>query len=115
MQKTLLLIGLFIQSQLLLSQKDVLQHVEPPNWWTNMEHHAVEVMLHGKNIANYTVSVDGLTLLGVSKTENPNYLFVTIDTRNLKASELVFSFKTKNKVAFTQKYIIKEIKAVAGI
>ena len=107
MQKTLLLIGLFIQSQLLLSQKDVLQHVEPPNWWTNMEHHAVEVMLHGKNIANYTVSVDGLTLIGVSKTENPNYIFATIETAGAKAGTYTISLKQGSKVKLSIPYELK--------
>ena len=107
MQKTLLIIGLFIQSQLLLSQKDLLQHVEPPNWWANMEHHAIEVMLHGKNIANYTVSVDGLTLLGVTKTENPNYIFVTIETKGAKAGMYSILLKQGTKIKFSIPYELK--------
>ena len=72
-------------STLGLSQTLKLDHVEPANWWTNMKHHQVEVLLHGKNIASCSVKVSGLEILGLVKTENPNYLFVTIETQNRNA------------------------------
>jgi hypothetical protein len=33
----------------------ILTHVEPANWWVGMEHHQVQILLHGNNIANYQV------------------------------------------------------------
>jgi len=60
----------------------VLEHVEPANWWADMNLAEVEILLHGKNIANFTVSVQGLEVLGIQKTENPNYLFVKVNTKN---------------------------------
>ena len=87
-------------------QKVQLNHVEPANWWVNMEHSKVEVMLHGENIAKYSVKALGLEIVGIVKTENPNYLFVTIDTKNVAAQEFVFTFKNGNK-SFTQNYSLK--------
>ncbi|QGK75883.1 glycoside hydrolase family 13 protein [Flavobacterium sp. SLB02] len=94
------------------SAKAQIQKVEPPFWYAEMKNPELQIMFYGKNIAQYEASVsNNVVIKNVEKTENPNYLFVTIDTQNLKASELVFSFKTKNKVAFTQKYSLKERRA----
>jgi glycosidase len=82
--------------------------VEPPFWWSGMQHSSVEIMFYGKNIAENDVAVsNGIIIEKITKTENPNYLFVTIDTRNSKSQNLVFTFKTKNK-SFTQNYSLKE-------
>jgi len=44
--KKLILIFLFTSS--LVAQVD---RVEPPFWWSNMNHSDVQIMFHGKNIA----------------------------------------------------------------
>jgi len=67
----------------------------------------VQIMFYGKNIAQNEVSVsNGIVIKGIQKTENPNYVFVTIDTKNTTAQDLVFTFKNKNK-SFTQNYSLK--------
>ncbi|MFN7266328.1 MAG: cyclomaltodextrinase N-terminal domain-containing protein, partial [Bacteroidota bacterium] len=33
--------------------------VEPSNWWTGMKHNRVEIMIHGKDISFFTVSLGG--------------------------------------------------------
>ena len=59
-----------------LAQTQVLQHVEPANWWVGMEQHQVQVLLHGPQIAKYKVEIGGLQILEEIRTENPNYIFV---------------------------------------
>ncbi|MFL9845372.1 glycoside hydrolase family 13 protein [Flavobacterium rhizosphaerae] len=87
-----------------------LQKVEPPFWWSGMHNPELQVMFYGNNIAQYTPEVsNGVVITGVTKTENPNYIFVTIDTKNIPAGVLTFSFKnSKSKVAFTQQYELKQ-------
>ena len=64
-------------------------------------------MFYGKNIAQNEVSVSsGLVIKTIQKTENPNYLFVTIDTKNVAAQDFVFTFKNGKK-SFTQNYALK--------
>jgi glycosidase len=64
-------------------------------------------MFYGKNINQNEISVSkGLTIKSVQKTENPNYLFVTVDTKNVAAQEFVFTFKN-GKNTFTQNYSLK--------
>lgn len=88
-----------------------VDRVEPPFWWSGMQNPELQIMFYGKNIAQYQPTVsNNVVIKNVVKTENPNYVFVTIDTRNVPASELTFSFKNKYKVAFTQKYSLKQRK-----
>ncbi len=84
-----------------------IDRVEPPFWWSDMNLSEVQIMFYGKNINQNEISVsNGLTIKSIQKTENPNYLFVTIDTKNVAAQEFVFTFKNGNK-SFTQNYSLK--------
>jgi neopullulanase len=85
-----------------------IERVEPPFWWSDMKLANVQIMFYGKNIAQYDVSVsNSIAIENIQKTENPNYVFVTINTKNCPAQNISFSFKNKNKVAFTKEYSIK--------
>ncbi len=84
-----------------------IDRVEPPFWWSDMNLSEVQIMFYGKNINQNEISVSkGLTIKSVQKTENPNYLFVTVDTKNVAAQEFVFTFKN-GKNSFTQNYSLK--------
>ncbi|AZQ45168.1 alpha-amlyase [Nonlabens ponticola] len=54
--------------------------VEPPNWWADMEHSQVEVMLYGEYMGQVDFESD-LPIVKVRRTENPNYAFVTLETK----------------------------------
>ncbi|WP_288980015.1 glycoside hydrolase family 13 protein [uncultured Flavobacterium sp.] len=84
-----------------------VDRMEPPFWWSDMNYSDVQIMFYGKNIAQNEISVsNGIVIKGIQKTENPNYVFVTIDTKNIPTQDFVFTFKNKNK-SFTQQYSIK--------
>ncbi|MCX6172237.1 MAG: glycoside hydrolase family 13 protein [Flavobacterium sp.] len=84
-----------------------IDKIEPPFWYSDMNLSDVQVMFYGKNIAQNEVSVSkGLIIKEVQKTENPNYVFITIDTKNAAAQDFVFIFKNKNK-SFKQNYSLK--------
>lgn len=88
-----------------------IDKVEPPFWYVGMQNSSLQIMFYGKNIAQNEVSVSNDVLITqVQKTENPNYIFVTIDTKKMLASEVVFSFSKNKKVSFTQKYSFKNRK-----
>lgn len=87
-----------------------IDKVEPPFWYENMTNNQVQIMFYGKNIAQNTVTVsNGVVITQVQKTENPNYVFVTIDLKNITAQELMFTFKNGKK-SFNQSYSIKKRK-----
>ncbi len=100
---------LFLFSAPLCAQID---RVEPPYWWADMETSEVQILFYGENIAAYDVSTDDEVLItGVTKTENPNYLFVTIETDGLQAGTFQFNFSKKGKKSFTRPYELKKREA----
>ncbi|TDD99254.1 glycoside hydrolase family 13 protein [Flavobacterium cellulosilyticum] len=86
-----------------------IEKIEPPFWYAGMQNPELQIMFYGKNIAKYQVSVsNSITILNVKRTENSNYIFITINTKNVTATEFIFTFKEKNKVVFTQLYSLKK-------
>ena len=84
-----------------------IERVEPPFWFEGMNHADLQIMFYGKNISQNEVSVSNKIIIkGIQKTENPNYIFVTIDTKNIPAQDLIFTFKNGKK-SFTRNYSIK--------
>ena len=57
-----------------------IERIEPANWWVGMQHNRVELLVHGKGIAasKPQLSHPGVAIVDVEKTDNPNYLFVTV-------------------------------------
>ncbi len=80
-----------------MAQKVKLTHVEPMNWWVGMKHHQVEILLHGDAISKYQVEVQGLPVLGIVKTENPNYIFVTVETEGRNSGKYPIRLLDKGK------------------
>jgi glycosidase len=105
MNKWILFLGLLSAS--LTAQ---VEKMEPPFWYVGMHNTDLQIMFYGKNIAQNSVEVSNdIAIKNVQKTENANYLFVTIDTENLQAQELTFTFKNNNKT-FSQQYNLKNRK-----
>ena len=97
---------LFFMSLTLNAQ---IEKIEPPFWYAGMQNPELQIMFYGKNIAQYQVTVaNSIAITDIKRTENPNYLFVTINTKKVPASDLVFTFKHNNKESFTQKYSLKK-------
>jgi glycosidase len=105
MKKLFLLLIIFTSSTMFAQ----IERTEPPFWYAGMHNPELQIMFYGKNIAQFEVSVsNSIPISNVKRTENPNYLFVTINTKNVKTTDCVFTFKEKNKVAFTQNYSFKQ-------
>lgn len=86
-----------------------LEKTEPPFWWSGMQLEELQVLFYGENISGYQVSVsDEIVINNVRKTENPNYLFITIASDEIPVGNIQFSFKKYGKVAFTKKYEFKK-------
>ncbi|MBF02375.1 MAG: alpha-amlyase [Flavobacterium sp.] len=82
--------------------------MEPPFWYEGMNKSEIQILFYGKNIADNSVSITKpVVITNLTKTENPNYLFVTIDTKNITAQTLEFTFK-KGKKTFSQPFEIKK-------
>lgn len=97
---------LFFMSLTINAQID---KIEPPFWFAGMHNPEVQIMFYGKDIAQYQVATtNSIAITDIKRTENSNYLFVTINTKGTEATTIDFLFKKDDKVSFTQKYTLKQ-------
>lgn len=57
-----------------------LDKVRPMSWWVDMADSSLQLLIHGKDIAERTVAFTypGVHVVKVHKVENPNYLFIDL-------------------------------------
>lgn len=92
-----------------LSANAQIDRMEPPFWWSGMEMDEVQLMFYGKDIAQYEPSVEkGPKLIDVTRTDNSNYIFVTLDLQGLSAGNYQIDFNKLGKTAFSKNYELKE-------
>ncbi|WP_130735674.1 glycoside hydrolase family 13 protein [Flavobacterium sp. J27] len=109
--KLILLFAIFFTT---LSMAQITK-MEPPFWYEGMKKSEIQILFYGKDIAENSVTVSKPVIItNLTKTENPNYLFVTIDTKTIKAQTLEFTFKNGKKT-FSQPFEIKKRRADSAI
>ncbi len=90
---------LFLITAAMSAQNIQINHVEPPFWWAGMKTNNVELLIHGKNISDGTLTVNykGISIGEIKKVENPNYLFVTLKVSpSAKPGKFSFSLQKEN-------------------
>ena len=86
-----------------------IDKMEPPFWWSDMNLEELQIMFYGKNIGTYEVSSeDEVIINNIRKTENPNYVFVTINSSALPAGNYEFNFSKKGKRNITKTFELKQ-------
>jgi glycosidase len=117
--KNLCFLMLLTLGSSLYAQK--IDRIEPPNWWVGMENNQLELLIYGKDISQYTPSVENknIQILGIKKTENSNYLFLNLDLSKAVIGKFNINFSKKGKrnnfsVAYELKKRIKDSKLKEG-
>lgn len=100
LQLFMLLLPLAISAQ--------IDKIEPPFWWSGMNHSKLQIMVYGDEIARYTPEVKNAVITGITKTENPNYVFITVDTEGLDPGTYNIDFKKGKRTVFTHAYELKK-------
>ncbi|MCM5661923.1 glycoside hydrolase family 13 protein [Galbibacter mesophilus] len=93
-----------------LSATAQIKKIEPPFWWSGMKKSEIQLMVYGDNISSLKPSIEELNIKEVKKTENPNYLFVTIETEGHSAGNYALSFSENGKIKETFEYELKSRK-----
>lgn len=105
---TTLLAGIFLTLSLSAHAKDyAIQHLEPASWWVGMQDSKLQLLVHGVDIAELTASVTypGVTLDGIVKTSNKNYLFINLSiTPKTVAGNVNIRFLQGDKTVLTVAY-----------
>lgn len=85
-----------------------IQRVEPAFWWKGMKNPELQIMLYGKNIANSQIELsDNIQIKNIQKVENPNYVFITINTNEINSERFKINQKINNKVVASYNYELK--------
>ncbi len=94
-----------------LSFQAQIERVEPPSWWVDMNHDQLELLIYGKDIAQFTASVDNknIQIIEVKKTENSNYLFLNLNLSKATSGKFNINFSKKGKpTKYSVPYELKE-------
>lgn len=109
-----ILVCLYILITPVFAQKSTTSftHVEPPFWWIGMKDPSVQLLFHHKelNLSTFKASVNhnGVTISEIKQTENPHYLFVTLNiASSAQHGDVPIKF-TSGKNAVTYSYTLKQ-------
>lgn len=86
-----------------------IQKVEPAFWWKGMKNPELQILVYGKDIAKNEIELsDGVQIKNIQKVENPNYLFVTINTNEINVPKFKISVKNGKKNIGSYIYELKQ-------
>ncbi|AZI31661.1 glycoside hydrolase family 13 protein [Kaistella carnis] len=88
-----------------------IQKVEPAFWWHGMKRPNLQILVYGKDISKYQVELsDNIKVKDLTKTENPNYVFITINTDEVQKPSFKINFKNGKKTVDSYTYELKDRK-----
>ena len=109
-----MLIGLFCIAGQVQAQKYSIRHLDPPGWWIGMHNPQLMLMINGPKISDLTPSINykGVSVTTVTRTENPDYLFVFLKiSKDADPGKFPVKFSKNGKVVLTADYELKQRKA----
>jgi len=100
---------LFLLTTLSLSlSSQEIEKIEPPFWWTDMHQTELQILCYGQNISQYDISLSDGKLIHIRKTENPNYLFILMDTQEMPVGSFQINFQKNGQTVQTNNYELKQ-------
>ena len=78
---------------------DLIERVEPPNWWVGMKTNDLQILVYGNSINDLIpkISNSNIELTSFKKVQNENYLFLNISiSENAKPDEVEIDFYKNN-------------------
>lgn len=88
-----------------------ISHAEPPNWWNDMEHDTLKILIYGDDFTGWQANVKSKNVKLIHKTiyPDPHYYGLTLKVKN--AGDLTIDFKHPNEdVTVKLRYSIEERK-----
>ncbi len=91
------------------SAAERIERIEPASWWTGMRDGRLQLMVHGEGVAELEPAIryPGVTLAGVERTANPNYLFMNLlIAPETSPGTLVIDFRRGDAVIERRDYLL---------
>lgn len=90
------------------SQK-TLERVEPAFWWKGMKNPELQILVYGKDIAHNEIMLsDGIQIKDIRKVDNPNYVFITVNTNEINVPKFTINIKKGKKNIGAYTYELKQ-------
>lgn len=91
--------------------QNIIDHCDPPFWWTTMNNTELMLTLHGNDLAKFKpeTSYPGVSIKTITKTRNPNYIFLTLNiSEDAKPGIMRINFfNEKEKFVTSHNYELK--------
>ncbi|WP_419494761.1 glycoside hydrolase family 13 protein [Chryseobacterium bernardetii] len=99
----------FSVAAMAFSQSKVLEKVEPAFWWKGMKNPELQILVYGKGIANNEISLsDGAKIKNIQKVDNPNYVFITVNTNEINVPKFTINIQKDKKNLGSYTYELKQ-------
>ncbi len=87
-----------------------IARIEPPFWWAGMNNPELQLLLYGDDAASWQPAIEGngVRLIEIRKTENPNYLFLDLSISPEAEAGTFRIVLTKGKKEIIRNYELKE-------
>ncbi|MDR4890804.1 MULTISPECIES: glycoside hydrolase family 13 protein [unclassified Chryseobacterium] len=90
------------------SQKN-LERVEPAFWWKGMKNPELQILVYGKEVGNNEITLsDGIQIKDIRKVDNPNYVFITVNTNEINVPKFTINIKKGKKNVGSYFYELKQ-------
>ncbi|PWW27532.1 MULTISPECIES: glycoside hydrolase family 13 protein [unclassified Chryseobacterium] len=90
------------------SQKN-LERVEPAFWWKGMKNPELQILVYGKEVAKNEITLsDGIQIKDIRKVDNPNYVFITVNTSEINVPKFAINIKKGKKNLGSYTYELKQ-------
>ena len=103
LRTTAIFLTVFLQSVIALEAQQV-NRIDPPNWWTGMEHDTLELLVYGEdleNVKDVEVKGDAVEVLSWSLAESAKHIYLTVRVAAESGShEIRFDFGRGKKARF---------------
>jgi glycosidase len=110
MKRIILTLAFSAIAALVPAWAQVIEHIDPPSWFTGMKDEALQLMVYGKEIGSFDVKTDypGVEVKTLVRTENPNYLFINLNIGDEAGPGTMTLIFTRGKQKLTYSYRLYE-------
>jgi hypothetical protein len=104
-------LAIFFAVSITAIPQSMIDHCDPPMWWIGMKNPELMLTLHGTDLArlNPAISFPGVSISTITRTGNPNYLFITLRIDpDTKPGKIRIDFQNeKKKAVFSHEYELR--------
>ncbi|NPD91847.1 alpha-amylase family glycosyl hydrolase [Xylanibacter muris] len=97
MKRVIFLVTLVLQIFVMRAATVNIDRIEPACWYAGMKNPVLQLMVYGKNIASYDVTIDypGVKVDSLVRLDSPNYLLVYLDVAGAQPGKMTIDFSGK--------------------